>query len=44
MDEGQNRIRSMSLIYQQLYESKNLDKIDFTRCFEAIIQDISDML
>ena len=44
MDEGQNRIRSMSLIHQQLYESKNLDKIDFSKYMEALIYDISIML
>lgn len=44
MDEGQNRIRSMSLIHQQLYESENLDKIDFSKYIEALIQDISVML
>lgn len=44
MNEGQNRIRSMSLIHQQLYEGKNLDRIDFSKYIEALIQDISDML
>lgn len=44
MDEGQNRIRSMSLIHQQLYEGKNLDKIDFSNYIGALIQDISEML
>jgi two-component sensor histidine kinase len=44
MDEGQNRIRSMSLIHQQLYESENLDKINFKEYVKVLIQDISIML
>ena len=44
MDEGQNRIRSMSLIHQQLYESKDLDKIDFSKYIKELIQDITVML
>lgn len=44
MDEGQNRIRSMSLIHQQLYESENLDEIDFSKYVETLVHDISTML
>lgn len=44
MDEGQNRIRSMSLIHQQLYESENLDQIDFSKYVDTLVHDISSML
>lgn len=44
MDQGQNRIRSMSLIHQQLYESENLDQINFKEYVDILIKDISVML
>ena len=40
MEEGQSRVRSMSLIHEQLYQSKNLGVIDFQEYLEKLVKDI----
>ncbi|MDX2361599.1 MAG: histidine kinase dimerization/phosphoacceptor domain -containing protein [Crocinitomicaceae bacterium] len=40
MEEGQSRVRSMSLIHEQLYQSKNLGVIDFQKYLEKLVKDI----
>jgi two-component sensor histidine kinase len=38
MKDSQNRIRSMSMIHEQLYSSKNLSKIDFSHYVKNLIR------
>ncbi|MCF6306794.1 MAG: tetratricopeptide repeat protein [Flavobacteriaceae bacterium] len=40
MEQGQNRIKSMALIHQQLYESEDLGKIDFRKYVIQLTNDI----
>ena len=41
MEEGQSRVRSMALIHQQLYQSDDLEKIDFKEYLNKLTNDIS---
>ncbi|MCF6181773.1 histidine kinase dimerization/phosphoacceptor domain -containing protein [Lutibacter sp.] len=40
MEQGQNRIKSMALIHQQLYESEDLGEIDFKKYVIQLTNDI----
>lgn len=40
MEQGQNRIKSMALIHQQLYESEDLGEIDFRKYVIQLTNDI----
>jgi two-component sensor histidine kinase len=44
MKQGQNRIKSMALIHQQLYESEDLGKIDFRKYVTQLTNDITVMV
>ncbi|MFK5889465.1 MAG: histidine kinase dimerization/phosphoacceptor domain -containing protein [Flavobacteriaceae bacterium] len=44
MEQGQNRIKSMALIHQQLYESEDLGKIDFRKYVTQLTNDIKVMV
>ncbi|MFK5856756.1 MAG: histidine kinase dimerization/phosphoacceptor domain -containing protein [Bacteroidota bacterium] len=41
MEEGKSRVRSMSLIHEQLYESNDLGKIDFREYLNKLTNDIA---
>lgn len=41
MEEGQRRIRSMSLIHEQLYQSSDLGRIDFRKYLNKLTSDIA---
>jgi two-component sensor histidine kinase len=41
MEEGKSRVRSMSLIHQQLYQSNDLGKIDFREYLNKLTNDIA---
>ncbi|RLD64700.1 MAG: hypothetical protein DRI84_08375 [Bacteroidetes bacterium] len=44
MKQGQNRVKSMALIHQQLYESEDLGKIDFRKYVIQLTNDIMIMV
>ncbi|MBU7017722.1 MAG: PAS domain S-box protein [Theionarchaea archaeon] len=39
--ESQNRIRTMSLIHEKLYQSENLENIDFHEYIRTLVQDMA---
>ena len=41
MEEGQNRIRSIALLHQQLYQSDDLGQIDFQEYLNKLVNDIA---
>jgi len=44
LKQGQNRVKSMALIHQQLYESEDLGKIDFQKYVIQLTNDITIMV
>ncbi|MGC4365077.1 sensor histidine kinase [Hydrogenophaga sp. R2] len=40
--ESQNRIRSMSLIHQTLYQSENVAQVDFARFLDELVRGLTD--
>ncbi len=38
--ESQNRVRSMALIHEKLYQSKDLNKIEFSEYIKSLIKDL----
>lgn len=40
LQESQNRIHSMALIHQKLYQTKNISKIDFREYLEKLVEDL----
>ncbi len=41
IEEGQNRVRTMALIHQQLYQNENLGMIDFQEYLDKLVNDIA---
>jgi two-component sensor histidine kinase len=41
LEEGQNRVKAMSLIHQKLYQNKNLETIEFEEYSQLLIADLA---